>query len=108
MADCRYNGADAAEVLHVDPSTITRWLKGRGTPSVKKVDELAQLMDVPAKDLVLAIFTTSKADPLTRVEQLLEAVLARMDGVEVRQAELEARLDAEPPKRSGRQPRRDG
>jgi transcriptional regulator with XRE-family HTH domain len=106
MAAQRYNGADAANALGVDPSTITRWLKGKGTPSIKRVDELARTMGVGSAELAMALVAGQlPADPLRRLEVLFEAVLTRLEAVEARQQALEDQRREAPQYPSGRRPR---
>lgn len=106
MSAHRYNGADAAMRLGVAPSTVARWLSGKAAPGVKRVDELAEIMGVPAADIALAVVAASKADPWQRVETLLEAVLVRLEGVEARQREIDTMLGAAapPPAKRSRRP----
>lgn len=104
MASNRYNGAEAAAELGVDPSTITRWLKGKGVPSIKRVDELARVMGVPATDVAMALVNESTRDPMQRVELLLQALMTRVEAIEARQ---QAHDDQQAQHPSGRKRRPD-
>lgn len=42
-----------AEQLCVDPTTFSRWMKGRNIPSLAHGVRLARLLDVPVSDLVV-------------------------------------------------------
>lgn len=42
-----------AEQLGVDPTTFSRWMKGRNVPSLAHGVKLARLLGVPVSDLVV-------------------------------------------------------
>jgi len=44
---------DLADRLKVSPSTVSDWLSGKATPGKAKLDELAEILDADADELLL-------------------------------------------------------
>lgn len=89
MAANRYNNADAADALGVAASTVGRWVAGKNGPDIKRAAELAEVFDVPATDVALAIVRlATSAGSAERIEALLAQVIRRQDELEQKLLDL--------------------
>lgn len=93
MKDERWNRAQTAQQLGVDPSTVSRWLKGERTPSPELCDRLADIFAVDL-DFVLnlaghrpAMFEIEPNSPEGRLLPLIRQV--DWDSRPTRLAEIE-------------------
>jgi len=67
---------------NVSPATIQRWEAGK-LPRVRRLMEIAELLGIPADELVESAEATERGEEthaqLDRIEQLLETLVARDD-----------------------------
>jgi transcriptional regulator with XRE-family HTH domain len=66
---------ELAEALHVAPSTVTGWTKGKFTPAVERLDEIADFFGVSYVDLITGeASSTSRRDIDAIVRELRAAI----------------------------------
>jgi transcriptional regulator with XRE-family HTH domain len=71
----RKQGKELAEALHVAPSTVTGWTKGKFTPAVERLDEIADFFGVSYVDLITGeASSTSRRDIDAIVRELRAAI----------------------------------
>jgi transcriptional regulator with XRE-family HTH domain len=86
IAARQINQAQAAKEIDVQPTTFSRWINERDTPHPKRVEALADWLDMSVADLLMVIYAKPGTDSDVRVAAALDQLRSEV-------AELRALLE---------------
>jgi len=84
IANSRYKAVEISEKLEVDNSTISMWMSGKRTPTIRNLIELSKVLNIGLSSLFVNIGNESLSEEQHQIIQLLpklnkKQVLAVLD-----------------------------